>query len=544
MPDFGLFTIDPHARTATGYLLPWGVKSKGVSSSNTAPITFPPGHVTVPRDPMVVSLNDEHARFDVLGRAVHLAPDDVGILATFSFADTDEADTWLQSHADTPVYFSAEIADLTRAPGDIGRGRLAGAAVTTAPAFDGTAVALFSLLGTETPVAADDDDDDDEDAADDEETTGDAPVPPATEPADPAEEEGDAMANAVVPTTAQFGRRSAQADTAGPVLTKAGFFSALHAARKSGDTTGLRRYLTPEQGATGDGGAGMFALNNITYDDVNGLAAQAGIPSTWLGELAAGERFSRIVVPLLSPGVLKSLVATGWVWTTRPTVGRWAGNKTAIPTNTPVVGPKDFTAQRFAGGHDLAREYYDFNVTEVIDSYVEAMVDSYYMESDDFALEQLDAGATAFTPTALSVSGQLAQMARAVLAARVRPTFALVAPDVFDAFTDVAHSDQSAYFSPTINLADGDLKGIPMIPDDRLDAGEAIVGSRSAATAWELPGVPIRVSAPDLVLGGVDNAFFGYIAVGVTYPAGVVKSTITIPAAAVEVAAAKSTTSK
>jgi hypothetical protein len=132
-------------------------------------------------------------------------------------------------------------------------------------------------------------------------------------------------------------------------------------------------------------------------------------------------------------------------------------------------------------------------------------------------------------------------MARAVLAARVAPTFALVAPDVFDAFTDVISSESSAYFSPTINLADGDLKGIPLIPDDRLAAGQAVVGSKSAATAWELPGVPIRVSAPDLVLGGVDNALFGYIAVGVTYPAGLVKSTITITAAdAPAVASSKS----
>jgi hypothetical protein len=317
-----------------------------------------------------------------------------------------------------------------------------------------------------------------------------------------------------------------QPKPAAPKLTKAGFFDALHAARKMGDKTALQPYLADAENT------GLFALQNVTYDDAGGLAAQAGIPHTWLGELAGGERFARMVVPLLTPGVLRSLVATGWVWTTRPTMGLWSGNKTPIPSNAPAVGPKDFTAQRFAGGHDLAREYYDFGVTEVIDSYVEAMIDSYYVLSDDFALDQLVAGATAYDPTATTVSGQLAQMARAVLAARVRPTFALVAPDVFDAFTDVANSDASAYFSPTINLADGDLKGIPLIPDDRLAAGQAVVGSKSAATAWELPGVPIRVSAPDLVLGGVDNAFFGYIAVGVTYPAGVVTSTISIPAGA------------
>lgn len=539
MPDYGLFTIDRAARTASGYLLPWGVKSKGISSSHTAPITFPPGAVAVPRDPASITLNDEHGRFDQLARGVALKPDDVGIHATFSFFDTDEADSWLASHADAAVYFSAEIADMTRAPGDIGAGRLAGAAVTTAPAFEGTSAALFSLLGEETAIAADPDDDEDNPAVVPGSDDDDAPASPDTTPDDPAPTEGEDMADAVVPATAQFSRRPPA--TATPRLTKEGFFSALHTARKTGDHTALRAYLTPELGATGENGAGMFALSNVTYDDASGLAYQAGIPSTWLGELAAGARFERIIVPLLTPGVLKSLVATGWVWTTKPSMGKWAGNKTPIPSNAPAVGPKDFTAQRFAGGHDLAREYYDFNVTEVIDSYVEAMVDSYYVESDDFALDQLTAGATAFAPTSATVSGQLAQMARAVLGARVRPTFALVAPDVFDAFTDVTNSDQSAYFSPTINLADGDLKGIPLIPDDRLADGQAIVGSKSAATAWELPGVPLRVSAPDLVLGGIDNAFFGYISVGVTYPAGVVKSTITLPTAPASLTAKAST---
>jgi len=508
MSEAGLFSINPETRIARGVLLPWGVKSKGVSASQTQPITFPRGSVAIPRDPIVIGLNDEHERFHVIGRAIELEDTEAGIAAAFRIADTDEGDAWIASHGGT-AYFSAEIDALQRFPGDRGAGRLAGAAVTKTPAFEGTDVALFSLIGTEEVV--------------EDEDTDEAPAEPETEPdEEPAEPEEDAVAEVIAPASMLASRRKAEA----PALTKAGFFSALEQHRITGSTTALQPYLNDAKDI------GMFAVNNITYDDVNGIAYQAGLPATWLGELAAGTRFERTIVPLLTQDTLKSLVATGWQWLTRPGVQRWSGNKTPVPSSTATAGPVSFTAQRFGNVNDLAREYYDFNVTEVIDSFIQATVDSYYVQSDDFALEKLLAGATPATLTSTTVSGQLVQLARKVIAARVAPTFAVVAPDVFDAFTDVTNGEQSAYFSPVINIADGNLNGIPLLPDDRLDPGQAIVGSKSAATAWELPGVPIRVSAPDLILGGVDEALFGYIAVGVTYPAGVQKSTITIPAAA------------
>lgn len=508
--ETALFEVDHQTRRIRGVLIPWGVRSRPNVTKNK-PVTFARSSVRVPRDPSVVTLNLAHDRFSPLGRAVSLVDEELGLVAEFALADTDEADAWLSDRGDF-VRLSAEVKDLRRDAEDYGTAQLTGAALVDDGAFEGAALFALDVVDEDDVERAADTEDDDVDDVDEE---------PDEEPDDTEERD---MEVATAPETMLAG---SQARRAAPLrLTKEGFFTALETARRAGDPSPLAPYVKSAEET------GLFALSNITYDDANGLAADAGIPHTWLGELAAGARFQRTVVPLLTSGVLRSLVATGWVWLTRPSMGLWAGNKTAIPSNAPTVGPKDFTAQRFAGGHDLAREYYDFNVTEVINSYVEAMVDSYYVLSDDFALDQLVAGATAFTPTASTVSGQLAQMARQVLAARVTPTFAIVAPNVFDAFTDVANSDASAYFSPTIGIADGDLKGIPLIPDDRLAAGTALVGSRAAATAWELPGVPIRVQAADLVLGGMDNAFFGYIAVGVTYPAGLVKSTITIPAPA------------
>ena len=499
MTEAGFFSIDQATRTARGVLLPWGVKSKGVSASGTKPITFPRGNVALPRDPIVIGLNDEHERFHVIGRAEALEDTDEGILATFRIADTDEGDTWLAEHGES-AYFSAEIDALERLAGDIGRGRLAGAAVTAKPAFDGTAVALFSLIGEETTVEA----------------------PAATEePAPPAEPKEDAVADAIAPASMLASRRKSDA----PALTKAGFFSALNIARTTGDRSALMPY------AAAAAEVGLFALSNVKYDGVGGLVTDALMPGTWLGELWQGRRFQRKIVPLLTQGTLTSLNATGWVWGVKPAMAAWAGNKTAVPSNAPTVVPKQFPAVRFAGGHDLAIEYYHFGQTDVINSYADAMIDSYAELSDSYALTQVTAGATVYTPDPLNTVNKglldIVDGALAVIAGGGTPSWSLVAPDIFKGVLATPREDALDYLDASLNRESGTAGGaasFAIVPDARLAPGGIIVGDKGGATAWELPGVPIRVEAPDLQLGGVDNAFFGYIGVGVTNPNVVVKN--------------------
>jgi hypothetical protein len=210
-------------------------------------------------------------------------------------------------------------------------------------------------------------------------------------------------------------------------------------------------------------------------------------------------------------------------------MGPWAGNKAAVPSNTPTVTPKQFTATRFAGGHDLAREYYDFNVTDVIDSYSDAMVDSYAMLSDQYALTQLTAGATVYTPDPLNTVNKglldIVDGALEVIANGGTPSWAIVAPDIFKGIIATPREDSLIFLDAAIGLESGSTAGFGIVPDARLAPGAIIVGDKAGATAWELPGVPIRVDALDLAKGGVDRAFFGYIGVGVTAPGVVVKNT-------------------
>jgi len=168
-------------------------------------------------------------------------------------------------------------------------------------------------------------------------------------------------------------------------------------------------------------------------------------------------------------------------------------------------------------------------VTDVIDSYGDAMVDSYAMLSDAYALTQLTAGATPYTPDpANTVNTGLLDIvdgALAVIAAGGTPSWAIVAPDIFKSIMATPREDQLAYLDASIGLEEGATGQFRIVPDARLTAGGIIVGDRAGATVWELPGVPIRVEAPNMALGGIDNAFFGYIGAGVTTPAVVVKNT-------------------
>jgi hypothetical protein len=280
---------------------------------------------------------------------------------------------------------------------------------------------------------------------------------------------------------------------------------------------------------------GLFALSDVKFNLTGGLNINDQLTGPrYLGELWAGRTFDRTFIPLITHDTLTSLNATGWVWNVKPSMATWAGNKAAITSNSPTVTPSTYAAQRYAGGHDLAREFYDFNVTDVIESYVRAMVDSYAVLSDGYALTQALAGATAVTLGAVAGTqskavNAIVDLASAVAAARATPSFALVGTSVYRDIFTTQQTGSYAYVEGEIGLSSGRVAGIPVYLDARLAAGQVLVGAKEAVTAWELPGSPIRVQAADLVNGGIDNAFFGYIAAGVTFPTGLAKATITYP---------------
>jgi hypothetical protein len=116
------------------------------------------------------------------------------------------------------------------------------------------------------------------------------------------------------------------------------------------------------------------ALNDVKISTGVGAAI---LQPQWIGELYKERSYQRKYASLFNHADLTSLTMSGFKWTTKPAGGTWSGDKATVPTNTPATAPVTDTASRFAGGHDIAREFKDFNVEGFFESYYAAMTDSY-----------------------------------------------------------------------------------------------------------------------------------------------------------------------
>jgi hypothetical protein len=207
-----------------------------------------------------------------------------------------------------------------------------------------------------------------------------------------------------------------------------------------------------------------------------------------------------------------------WRWTTKPAVDVWTGNKTEVPSNTPVTESFEATGVRYAGAHDWAREFRDFGRTDVIESALRAMTESYAKATDLATVNALIDGATeveAGTATSQVAWNRIMDGVEAIIDVAV-PTFAIIATDLYRELLLTTDNNALAYLSASLGIESGSGAGFAIVPSDQLDAGNVLVGAREAATSFELPGVPIRVEAENVALGGFDMGIFGYHVSAVT----------------------------
>lgn len=255
----------------------------------------------------------------------------------------------------------------------------------------------------------------------------------------------------------------------------------------------------------------LAALTDITYSatGVNVVQPQ------WVGELWSGSPYTRVIVPLIASDTLTSLEIQSWRWVQKPAMAEYAGDKTPIYSNPVSTEPVSDDAKRYAGGHDVDRALIDFPNPAILEGYYQAMTESYARLTDTAALTALKAGATVVTagtvPAGITPEAALlVDLALAVIDT-APPTFAIVASDVYRALLLTPADQVLALLSQSLNLDGGSLAGFRIVPRGDMTAGSAIVGTRSAATFYELGGgTPIRVQALNIVNGGVDAGVFGY----------------------------------
>lgn len=539
--EAGSFYANAEERIVSGLLLPYGEQGK----TNLGRFSVAPGAVTIPADPEVVTLNVQHDREEPIGRATELNETAAGIVGTFKIANTPEGDTVLaEIAAGTRSKLSAEVKNVVIRAGKAVGGVLFGAAVVEEGAFP--SAALMAELAPDTDpeeeVEADDAEATDEGTLEaqvlevvsdpegnvEEIIVDDVPEKVIVDVVNP--EDGSVTQTVFIPEnqtqdTPNIGDPNMGAATAPETLQAhkaAPANESLHTVMNqlaSAAKTGSRS-LFAEVMKRDDARAvtSLFAaLTDIEFDSAGSAGINAQQPQ-WLGELWTGRTYERKFIPLIASGQLSALTIQAWRWATKPSVAAWTGNKSAVPSPANSTESFEVTGVRYAGAYDFAREFRDFGRTDVIESALRGMVESYAKVTDLAALDALLDGATAVTAGSATTQvawNRIMDGVDAVLPTAV-PTFAIVAQDLYRELVMTTSNDSLAYLNASLGLESGTAAGFSIVPSSVLEDGNVLVGAREAATSFELGGSPIRAEATDMVLGGYDIGIFGYAATAVT----------------------------
>lgn len=471
--------VNTDTREIAGVVLPWNTPG----NTSIGRVRFRPGSVSWPADPARVKLTREHDRTAPRGYAQTITDTGDGLSASFHAAATPDGDTALTEAIERlRDGLSVDLDDVEIRGGWVESARLVAVGQVAVPAFEDARIAA-----SDTDPAPDEDhapESDDHDNSDENETA--APDAPGTD----TDENGDETVpeNATVPAPLRAARAPATVQGIQRMSDLYAALSASHTGRATAEVTA--------------------ALQNITR------TANAWAQATqYEGELWNGVAYQRVIVPLISSKPLTGWKVSGWRWQVAPVVAPYTGDKTPVPSNAAVTEPVEVEADRLAGAHDIDRKFRDFGDTAFFESYYAAMTESYAYLSDGAALADLQSAATAYTAGAGDTEWQtILAMAMSVQDAKhTGATFALVGKNVATGLAGTTAQNAPAFLDligglPTIRYS-------PLLDDDGI-----LVGIKAGATFYELPGVPIRVEAVDMVNGGIDAGVFGYYATNVHSP--------------------------
>jgi hypothetical protein len=536
--DAGTLTASAADRTCTGLLVPFGEDGR----SNLGRFRISSGAFSLPADPAVAGLNDEHIREQPIGRATELHETQQGIVATFSIARTPEGDRALADiAAGRRRYLSAEVADVQIRAGQAVGGRVFGAALVARPAFPSATLlaAAADTDGGASEGVPGEDPDTEQTEYETSETADDGSIvntrTTVTEEIEeledgseqltrttvavttitPATDGTDNEGQAPVPNTTP----AAAAATTAPAAAVPPTMLATTRSRQRAGMDARTLYATLAQATVTREPTLLAALSDVTISGAGSVGSNV-LPPQWLGELWNHRVYQRRYVDLWGHADLTGFDITGWRWTTKPEMALWTGNKSAVPSNTVETEPYINHPQRIAGAHDIGREFRDFNVPEFWDSYFRTMTESYAKLSDTYVLDQATAE-DAFTPVAGSqvpanVTACASKIVDGVLAIidHDLPSFAIVGKADYRDLLLTRQQDVLEYLNAALGYNEGTIKDFKIVatPHPAFQDGSVMVGAASSAYVHELPGSPIRVETLDMTKGGIDPGLFGYTA--------------------------------
>ncbi|KXC05768.1 hypothetical protein [Microbacterium hominis] len=577
MSEAGLFSRVAGTREIEGLLLPFGELSRP-NLSGTEPVMFSASAVALPRDPSIVTLNDEHDRFNPLGRGVKFTVSDAGVVGRFAIANTDEGDAFLASYGDGTGKrkLSAELGSLVRNGINAVRSRLTGAAVCAEGAFE--SAALFSLAPGQNVEFTTDVPASDEYSAPDrdnssrtvseftdsegvrwrriEEYSSKSTVEKITD-AEPSADTNltnskeETMTAAAAPAERQipaapalFSGAAAPAPAPADVDMNA-FFSAFHAMKnaRSADTENA-----------------LMALADIT---TGGGLANGATPAAWVGKLWQGKRYVRKFIDLATHVYGPIDINGREGYRLNDTDGlvkkRTTGEKTELPTGSATSDKRSSTRDSYGYAADIAQEWnYLSGGADVMQQFWEGVANSYAkvtdvdardtlirvaMNRDGAALsarvapEALPAGTPANSAYYPGVV-QLIQAIEAISDADDDPAWAIVNPVLWKQLIYTPKDLLPEFISLQVTAGTGEanvdgkviVKKAPQsaFPGTKATDPQVAAGAKAAVEFKELGETPIQIDAVEVAKFGLDRSIVGFLETFIVRP----ESTVFIGTAA------------
>lgn len=472
-PPATVTASDLDARTLAGIALPYGVQG----STSAGLVSVDAGAVRIPADLRRVKLFTEHGRTTPIGYTLEATDSPAALAMTFRVAATPDGDSaLLEASEGVRDGLSVELDNVVIRAGHVTAADLVAVATTSIPAYSDA-----RLVASDTPPDPAVDEDEDED-------------PETVDPAGDDETKEDEM------TTATPAPETRASLPAGGALT---------AARPPEPPGALVRQLAAAFSAVDQGRATreqlFAALSDIKWSDAGGVT---GTPPQVLGELWQGVSYARKWVPQVSSSTdLNSMTLGGFVWSPKPEVAPYLGDKTAVPSNAAKMVWTEFPAVRFAGAHDIDRIYRDFNVPGFWEAYWAAMTESYAMQSDAYVIDTIVDGGTAGTAGGVWDAIIQGTLAVAPYAGSSQLKLAIAANQI-GGLAGLTSDAQPALFSSLFGSLEDLVNSTgPGVPDNTV-----VVWAQPAVTFKEAGSVPIRAEALNIPNGGIDAGLFGYCA--------------------------------
>ncbi|UVK60158.1 major capsid and protease fusion protein [Arthrobacter phage SerialPhiller] len=497
----GLLTASASARTISGAIVEYGA----VGHTSLGPTIFLPGSISAPSPLSKVKMLVQHDTERSVGFLTELTDDGVKPFASFSVPAGAEGDDALTKAANgTRDSFSVGVHVTEYTFDDEGNlivhaSTLKETSLVTIPAFENALVHDVAASRKDLTMT--------------EEERRRAALAAAQAPGNPAAQAPAAVEAGAAPAAAAEAAAAGQTIPTRHATAAEAQAAPIRVNSRGMDLAAASQLIVKHLQA----GLPAVQLTAALSDVIPGDDAGEGfMRPNFIGELWQAYRDDRPLIDAFgTPGKLTGTKVYGWKWdlANRPKVGRYAGNKTDVPSNPLKTVPAESDAQDFAAGWDVARKYIDLGASDFIESVFRGATADYRLQTETWFGEQILAEATEVTGVT-TVLGALSAFNVQAAGIGARLSTLQFGVDAWEEFINLPESQVPWWLkqqgSVELDGMKGRAGGVTFAANLGLGAGQILGADSRAATYYEAGSVPIRVTAQDIPRGGVDLGVFGY----------------------------------